>query len=140
MNKNMNIRSIYINLPVKNIERTREFWTKLGFGFNEQFSDDKALCLVLNHSNICAMLISQEFYSTFTNKPVADGSTTEVLLAIDVGSREKVDEIVRTAIQNGATRYLEPIDGGWMYYDRFEDLDGHKWEIMFADVSLIPQE
>lgn len=140
MNKNMNIRSIYINLPVKNIEKTREFWTKLGFGFNEQFSDDKALCLVLNDGNIYAMLISHELYSTFTNRPIADGSTTQVLLAIDVESRNKVDEIIRAALENGATRYLEPSDEGWMYYDRFVDLDGHQWEVMFADESLIPQE
>lgn len=140
MSKNMSIRSIYINLPVKNIEKTREFWTKIGFGFNEQFSDDKALCLVLNDGKIYAMLISHEYYSTFTNRPIADGSTTQVLLAIDVQSRDKVDEIIRVALENGATRYLEPSDEGWMYYDRFVDLDGHQWEVMFADESLIPQE
>lgn len=140
MNNNMNIRSIYINLPVKNIEKTREFWTKLGFGFNEHFSDEKALCLVLNHGNIYAMLISHEYYSTFTNRPIADGSTTQVLLAIDVSSRDKVDEIVRAALENGGTRYLEATDEGWMYYDRFADLDGHQWEVMFADESQIPQE
>lgn len=139
MKKNMSIRSIFINLPVKDIVRTREFWTKLGFSFNEKFSDDKALCLVLNDGTIYAMLISHEFYSTFTNRPIADGSTTQVLLAIDVGSREKVDEIIRVALENGATRYLEPADEGWMYYDRFVDLDGHQWEIMFADESMISQ-
>ena len=140
MSKNRNIRSIYINLPVKNIEKTREFWTKLGFGFNEQFSDDKALCLVLNDGNIYVMMISHEFYSTFTNRPIADGSTTQVLLAIDVQSREQVDEIMKAALENGATRYLEPSDEGWMYYDRFADPDGHQWEIMYSDESLIPQE
>jgi predicted lactoylglutathione lyase len=139
MYNNTNIRSIYINLPVKNIEKTREFWTKLGFSFNEKFSDDKALCLVLNDGNIYAMLISYEFYSTFTNRPIADESTTQVLLAIDVGSKERVDEIIRTALENGATRYLEPADEGWMYYDRFADLDGHQWEVMYADESVFPQ-
>lgn len=139
MNNNTNIRSIYINLPVKNIEKTREFWTKLGFSFNEKFSDDKALCLVLNDGNIYAMLISYEFYSTFTNRPIADGSTTQVLLAIDVGSKDRVDEIIRIALENGATRYLEPSDEGWMYYDRFADLDGHQWEVMYADASVFPQ-
>lgn len=140
MNKNMRIKSIYINLPVKDLVRTREFWTKLGFGFNEQFSDDKALCLVLNEGNIYAMLISYEYYSTFTNRPIADGSTTQVLLAIDVESRERVDEIMRAALENGAARYMEPSDEGWMYYDRFVDPDGHQWEVMHADESLIPNE
>jgi predicted lactoylglutathione lyase len=137
---NKDIRSIFVNLPVKNIEKTREFWTRLGFGFNEKFCDEKALCLVLNDGSIYAMLISHEFYSTFTNRPIADGSTTQVLLAIDVGSKDRVDEIMKIALENGATRYLEPADYGWMYYDRFADLDGHQWEIMYGDESLIPQE
>lgn len=140
MNKNINVKSIFINLPVKNIEKTRNFWTKLGFEFNEQFCGDKALCLVLNDGSIYAMLISYEFYSTFTNRPIADGSTTQVLLAIDVGSRERVDGIMKIALENGATHYMEPSDGGWMYYDRFADLDGHQWEVMYADESLIPKE
>lgn len=140
MKENMNIESIYINLPVKNVEKTRAFWTKLGFAFNEQFSDDKAICMILNESNTYAMLISHELYSTFTNRPIADGSTTQVLLAIDVGSRDKVDEIMRIALENGATHYLEPSDEGWMFYDRFTDPDGHQWEVMYADESLIAQE
>ena len=140
MNKNINVKAIFVNLPVKNIEETRNFWTKLGFEFNEQFCDNKALCLVLNDGCIYAMLISYEFYSTFTNRPIAEGSTTQVLLAIDVGSRERVDDIMKIALENGATRYMEPSDGGWMYYDRFEDLDGHQWEVMYADETLIPGE
>lgn len=140
MNANINVGTIYVNLPVKNIEKTREFWSKLGFAFNEQFSDDKALCLILNEGNIYAMLMSHEFYKTFTNRPIADGSTTQVLLAIDVGSRDKVDEIIKIALENGATKYLEPSDFGWMYYDRFIDPDGHQWEVMFSDESLIPLE
>ena len=140
MNENMNVRSIFINLPVKNVGKTREFWTKLGFSFNEQFSDDKAVCLVLNDGSIYSMLISHEYFSTFTNRPVTDGSTTQVLIAIDVGSRDRVDEIMKIALENGAARYLEPSDFGWMYYDRFVDPDGHQWEIMYADESSIPQE
>lgn len=140
MDRNNSIQSIFINLPVKDIARSREFWTTLGFGFNEQFSDDKALCLVLNDGSIYAMLISYEYFGSFTNRPVSDGSTTQVLIAIDVGSRDRVDEIVKIALENGATRYLEPSDMGWMYYDRFADPDGHQWEVMYADESQIPQE
>ena len=140
MEKNASVRSVYINLPVRDIASARAFWTKLGFGFNEQFSDDKALCLVLNEAGIYAMLISHDYYSTFTNRPIADGSTTQVLLAIDVGSRERLDEVMRIALENGATRYLEPVDHGWMYYDRFSDPDGHQWEIMYANDQLLPKE
>lgn len=135
----MKVKSIYVNLPVKNLEKTREFWTKLGFSFNEQFSDDKALCLVLNEGLIYSMLISHEFFSTFTNRAIADGSTTQVLVAIEVDSRELVDQIVKNALENGASRYKESADHGWMYYDIFADIDGHQWEIMFTDPSQIAQ-
>jgi len=135
----MNVKSIFVNLPIKDTERTRAFWKKLGFSFNEQFSDDRALCLVLNDGLIYAMLIKHEMFSTFTNRPISDGSTTQVLLAIEVDSREQVDNIVKLAFENGATRYREGADHGWMYYDCFADLDGHQWEIMFTDTSQTPQ-
>lgn len=140
MEQKTDIRSIFINLPIKEIARTRAFWTKLGFSFNEEFSDKKALCLVLKQDAIYAMLITHEYYQTFTNRPIADSSTTQVLLAIDVGSRERVDEVMRIAVENGATRYLKPEDYGWMYYDRFADLDGHQWEISHMDENLLPKE
>ncbi len=135
----MNVKSIYINLPVKELKRTRDFWTNLGFSFKEQFSDDKALCLVLNDGTIYSMLITHEFFSTFTNRPISDVSTTQVLIAIEVDSRDKVDEIVNLALKNGGTRYREPADHSWMYYDSFADLDGHQWEVMFADISQLPE-
>jgi predicted lactoylglutathione lyase len=85
------------------------------------------------------MLISHEFFSTFTNRAIADGSTTQVLVAIEVDSRELVDQIVENALENGASRYKESADHGWMYYDSFADIDGHQWEIMFTDPSQIAQ-
>jgi predicted lactoylglutathione lyase len=140
MSQNKNINSIFINLPVKDIEKTREFWSKLGFSFNEQFSNEKALCLILKEGNIYSMLISYELFTTFTNRPIADGSTSQVLLTIDVESRERVDEIIKIGLENGAMRYMEPVDEGWMYYDRFVDLDGHQWEVMYGDDTLVPEE
>lgn len=135
----MKVKSIFVNLPIKDTQKTRDFWTKLGFSFNEQFSDDKALCLILNDGLIYSMLITHEMFSTFTNRPIADGSTTQVLTAIEVDSREQVDHIVKLALENGATRYRESADHGWMYYDTFADPDGNQWEIMFSDINKIPQ-
>jgi len=135
----MKIKSIYINLPVQDLEKTRAFWTQLGFQFNAQFSDEKALCLELNKGLMYAMLLSKPFFKTFTNREVADGKTTQVLLAIEVESREKVDTIVKTAIENGGTRYRKSEDHGWMYYDSFADVDGHQWEVMFTDPNQIPK-
>ena len=132
------IKSIYVNLPVKDLAVTKAFWTTLGFSFNDQFSDDKAVCLVLNEGSMYSMLITHEFFSTFTNRSIADGTTTQVLIAIEVESRERVDEIIKAALSNGGSRYRESADHGWMYYDSFADPDGHQWEVMYTDASQIP--
>ena len=129
----MNVKSIFVNLPVKDLKKTRAFWTNLGFSFQDQFSDDKALCLVLQEGLMYSMLISHEMFSSFTDRPIADSSTTQVLTALAVDSKEQVDQIVKLALENGATRYRPSVDHGWMYYDSFADLDGHQWEIMFTD-------
>jgi predicted lactoylglutathione lyase len=134
----MKVKSIYINLPIKDLTKTKKFWSNLGFTFNEQFSNDKALCLVLNEGTMYSMLITHEFFKTFTNRPIANGSTTQVLVAIEVDSKEKVDEIIQLALKNGGTRYKESMDHGWMYYDSFADPDGHQWEVMFTDPTKIP--
>lgn len=132
------IKAIYVNLPVEDLTKTRAFWTALGFSFNEQFSDEKALCLMLNEGSICSMLIRKDFFSTFTNRPIADTKSTQVLLAMEVESREKVDEIVQTALENGGSRYRDKEDHGWMYYDTFADPDGHQWEVLYSDPAQIP--
>lgn len=136
----MKVNQIYVNLPVKSVESTRAFWTKLGFSINEQFSDENAVCVVLNEQNIFAMFLKEEFFKTFTNRPIAQGETTQVLLAIGVSSREEVDNMVKTALENGGSKYSEPQDHGWMYQNAFADLNGHQWEVMFADMSQLPTE
>jgi predicted lactoylglutathione lyase len=86
-----------------------------------------------------SMLISHEIFNNFTDRTIADGTTTQVLTALEVESREQVDRIVHLALENGATRYRESADHGWMYYDSFADLDGHQWEILFSDPVQIPE-
>lgn len=124
------IKSIYVNLPVKDLEKTRTFWEGLGFGFNDQFSDEKALCLILQEGIIYSMLLQESFFKTFTDREVADGRSTQVLVAIQVESKEKVVEMVTKALASGGKRYKEAVDHGWMYYDSFADIDGHQWEVM----------
>ncbi len=124
------IKSIYVNLPVKDLEKTRAFWEGLGFGFNDQFSDEKALCLILQEGVIYSMLLQESFFKTFTDREVADGRSTQVLVAIQVESKEKVVEMVTKALASGGKRYKEAVDHGWMYYDSFADIDGHQWEVM----------
>lgn len=134
----MGVKSVFINLPVKDLEKSRLFWKKLGFSFNEQFSDENAACLILDDGKIYSMLITHDMFSTFTNRPIADNSTTQVLTAIEVDSKESVDDILSIALSSGAKRYRESVDNGWMYYDCFEDLDGHQWEVLFTDETKLP--
>ncbi|WP_278381112.1 VOC family protein [Chryseobacterium arthrosphaerae] len=136
----MNINQIYVNLPIKDVQKTRDFWTKLGFSVNEQFSDEKAICVIMKENHIYAMFLKEEFFQTFTNRPFAKGDTTQVLLAIGVDNREDVDRIINTAIENGGSKYSEPMDHGWMYQSAFADIDGHQWEVMHADMSKLPTE
>lgn len=129
---------IFVNLPVKDLKRSMRFFEQLGFSFNPQFTDDNAACLVIGE-NIFSMLIKESYFKTFTKKEICDSTRyTETLIAIDVDSREKVDEMIRTAVDAGATLYNEPQDHGWMYYHSFADPDGHQWEVMYADASQIP--
>ncbi len=136
----MNITDIYVNLPVKDVQKTRAFWTDLGFSINEQFSNDKAICVVMKKDHIYTMFLKEDFFQTFTNRPFAKGDTTQVLLAIGVNSRGEVDHLVKTAIENGGSKYGEPVDYGWMYQNSFADINGHQWEVMHGDASQIPAE
>ena len=131
---------IFVNLPVKNLQRSIEFFTHLGFTFNPQFTDDQATCMIISE-NIFAMLLTEERFSYFTKKPVADATkTTEVLIALDAPDRQSVDEMVRKAVEAGGSVYAEPMDHGWMYGHSFADLDGHQWELGFMDESAMPEE
>lgn len=131
---------IFVNLPIKNLDKTVEFFTKLGFTFNPQFTDEKATCMVVSE-NIFFMLLVEEFFKTFTKKEISDSTkTTEAILTISTESREKVDDMINKALEAGGSLTGEAQDHGWMYVRGFYDLDGHHWEIMFADMSQMPQQ
>ncbi len=134
----MKAKSIFINLPVKDVKLTRAFWTNLGFSFNEQFSGKESLCLILNEDHIFCMFLSENLFGTFTHKPVSDRAASQALFAFQVETRDEVNRLVASALTNGAKRFKEPVDHGWMYYDSFEDPDGHQWEVFFSDVSEMP--
>lgn len=130
---------IFVNLPVKDLNKSIAFFTKLGFTFNPQFTDDKATCMIIGE-NIFAMLLVEERFKDFTKKPISDAKkSTEVLLALDAESRKKVDEMVKNAVAAGGSMYTEPQDHGWMYTHSFADLDGHQWELLYMDESALPK-
>lgn len=131
---------IFVNLPVKNLDRSIEFFTKMGYRFNPQFTNEKATCMIISE-DIYVMLLTEEFFKTFTGKQVADaGKTTEVILSLSADNRAEVDALVEKAFAAGATRHNEPQDYGWMYQHGFQDPDGHLWEVFYLDQAAMPAQ
>ncbi|MFJ7203173.1 VOC family protein [Streptomyces sp. NPDC098789] len=128
---------IFVNLPVKDLDASKAFWTKLGYAFNAQFSDENAASMVISDT-IVAMLLTEARFKDFTHKAIADtATTTEVLLCLSAESRGAVDELVDGAVGAGATEPRAAQDHGFMYGRAFEDLDGHTWEIMWMDPAAL---
>jgi uncharacterized protein len=128
---------IFVNLPVKDLNRSIEFFTKLGFSFNQQFTDETATCMIVT-DDIFAMLLTEDKFKTFTPKEICDAKKyTEVLVALSYDNRSDVDETVRKAVAAGGSTYNEPQDHGFMYTHGFQDLDGHIWEIFYMDPSFV---
>lgn len=134
------IKQIFVNLAVKDLDKSVEFFSKLGFTFNPEFTNENATSMIIGE-NIFAMLLTEKFFSTFTNKQLVDAkATTEVINAFSMGSRQEVDDIVAKAVAAGGRQYKEVEDHGWMYGNNFEDLDGHQWEFFYMDESAMPKE
>lgn len=124
---------VFINLPVKDLDKSKTFFAGLGYKFNPQFSDEKTACMIISDT-IHAMLLSEEYFQTFTNKNVCDAkNSTEVLIALDAASKDEVQNIVATAKKLGGTIYKDAADHGWMYQHSFADLDGHQWEFAYLN-------
>ncbi|HZW46141.1 MAG TPA: VOC family protein [Microvirga sp.] len=122
---------IYVNLPVKDLQRSVRFFQTMGFGFNPQLSDETAACVAIS-DDIFAMLLTEAKFREITRRPVADTTrTTEVLTCLSVESRTRVDQLVDRALAQGAKEVREPEDHGFMFGRSFSDLDGHIWEIIY---------
>ena len=128
---------IFINLPVKDLNRSMAFFGQLGFTFNSMFTDENAACLIIGR-DIYVMLLVEDFFKTFTKKELADAArSTEVILALSVESREKVDELVHKALAAGGKPSNEADDKGFMYDWGFQDPDDHLWEVNWMDPAAI---
>lgn len=130
---------IFINLPVKDLERSKAFYEAVGAGNNPAFSDDTAACMVFSDT-IHAMLLSHEKWRQFTSKPIVDAhANAQVLLCLSADSRDEVSRLVARASSAGGKADPTPVqDYGFMYGRSFEDPDGHIWEVMWMDPSAIP--
>ncbi|UHS57740.1 VOC family protein [Agrobacterium vaccinii] len=124
------MRMIFINLPVKNIETSKVFFTGLGFSFNPEYSDERTLCMIVE-KNIFVMLLQEDRFREFINGDIADATRTkEVLNCLSAGSREEIDKMLATALASGGREWKPVQDHGFMYGGSFQDPDGHVWELV----------
>ena len=125
-------RKMFLNLAVREVKRSIAFFTKLGFRFNPEFTDDKAACMVVN-SDACVMLLCEPFFQTFIRREICNTkSHNESLIALSCGSRAEVDDMVNRAIQAGGSPAMDAVDRGFVYGWSFYDLDGHHWEVLWV--------
>jgi len=133
------VSKIFVNLPVKNLDKSIEFFTQLGFTFNPQFTDETATCMIVSE-HIFVMLLTEAKFRTFTPNPICDArKNTEVLVCLSLEGREQVDDMVRKAVVGGGNTYNEPQDHGFMYGHGFQDLDGHIWELIYMKPNATNQ-
>lgn len=128
---------IFVNLPVKNLNQSIQFFEGLGYSFNQQFTDESAACMVIG-TDIYAMLLTHSKFHQCAGKQVANAKThAEVLVCLSAESRSSVDGLIEKALQGGASENKEPQDYGFMYGRSFQDLDGHIWELLWMDPGAI---
>jgi predicted lactoylglutathione lyase len=133
-------KEFWINLPVKDLKKSKEFFTKLGFTLNPRFSNsDEMVGLMIGDKKVIVNFFPESTFKGFTGNEISDTKqATEVLLSIDAESREEVDEMVKKAVTAGGTVCSEPGGQGWMYGCVFADLDGHRWNVLYMDMSKMP--
>jgi len=134
-------KDIWINLPVKNVGKSKEFFTALGFSFNSDYiNNDESACLVIGDKSVVVMLFTEATFKNFTGNEITDSKQgTEVLFSIGAESREEVDEMAKKVVKAGGTIYAEAEDNdSWMYGCGFADLDGHRWNALYMDLSKMP--
>jgi predicted lactoylglutathione lyase len=130
-------RQIFINLAVRDLQQSMQFFSNLGFTFNKQFTDEKAACMIVSDQAF-VMLLSEPFFRGFTKREPADTTrVTEAMFAVSCESKAEVDAMVRKAIDGGGSQAMDPVDHGFMYGWSFYDLDGHHWEVMWMDPAAV---
>ena len=132
---------LWLNLPVKNIEKSKEFFSKLGFSFNTQHGNSPVSASLVIGKNV-VMLFEETSFKAFTKTDITDTSkTNEILISIDAESKEEADELAKKVEQAGGTIYGKPGEkDGWMYGFGFIDLDGHRWNVLHMDMSKMPNQ
>jgi len=133
-------KQIFINLAVKDLQKSMDFYKALGFSNNPQFSDDSGKCMVWSE-NIFVMIMTHEKFTTFATKPIADTkSNLAGLFSLSVDSVDEVNSILSKGLDAGGTEPTEMKDYGFMQQRTIEDFDGHTWEVFYMDITKFPQQ
>ena len=128
---------MFVNLPVKDLKISMDFFTNLGFSFNPAFTDETAASMVVSEENY-VMLLTHPKFKEFTGKEISNAQkTTEVIIALSADSREAVDGMADKAINGGSSESGPARDHGFMYQRSFQDPDGHFWEVFYMDMSKV---
>lgn len=132
---------IFVNLPVKDLANSMNFFTQLGYTINQQFTNEKGACVVISE-DIYVMLLTKPFFQGFIpGKEISDTATAkEVLVCVSSDSKDDVNSLADKAIAAGGKQFREPEDHGFMFSRSFEDLDGHVWEIVWMDPAAVMPE
>ena len=132
-------KQIWLNLPVKDVAKSKDFFWKIGFSFNEQHDTTSSTCMVVGDSHFVVMLFEESLFTSFSQNKLTDTqSSSEVLISIDAESASEVDELAKKVEEAGGTIFSPPAESqGWMYGFGFADLDGHRWNVLFMDFSKL---
>ncbi|MDL5511148.1 glyoxalase/bleomycin resistance/extradiol dioxygenase family protein [Arenibacter sp. M-2] len=134
------MKQVFINLAVKDLQKSMDFYAALGFTVNPQFSDDSGKCMVWS-DNIFVMILTHEKFKSFATKPIADTkSNLAGLFSLSVDSIDNMNKMVTNGLNSGGTEPNEMRDYGFMQQRTIEDLDGHTWEVFYMDMSKFPSE
>lgn len=134
-------KEIWINLPVKDVNKTKEFFGRIGFTPNEQQSNDGMACFTVGEKKMTVLFFAEDTFKGFTKSEVSDTKTgAEVLISFDAESREEIDETAGKVFDAGGTIFSEPAEiQGWMYGFGFADPDGHRWNMVYMDFNKLPK-
>ena len=135
-------KEIWINLPVKDIEQSKEFFGSIGFNLNEKYTGDEMACFEIGEKKMQVVMFAEETFKGFTKSELSDpAASAEVLISFDAESREEVDETARKVFEAGGRIFAEPSEiQGWMYGFGFNDPDGHRWNMVYMDFSRLPKK
>ena len=135
-------KQIWLNLPIKEVSRSKAFFAKIGFSFNEQYATPDSTCLSIGATNFAIMLFEESTFENFVQNEITDTkSSSEILISIDAESRAEVDAFAKKVVEAGGLVFAKPAEiQGWMYGCGFCDLDGHRWNILYMDFEKMPQQ